>query len=211
MPKNKLRKFAEIKGFSNVFEISADAKIRKRKYFRNKNPIVLELGCGKGEYTLSLARRHPEKNFIGVDIKGARIWRGAKTALEENLTNVVFLRVGIERIDTLFHEGEISEIWITFPDPYPKNRQEKNRLVSPPFLIMYKKILRPGGIIHLKTDDLNLFQYTIKTLERHGCKIKEIVEDLYSHDVSPLLQIKTTYEMKHLEEGKKIYYLSFHF
>lgn len=212
MAKRKLKKFAEITKFENVLEFPEDVKGNWSSVFRNKNPIILELGCGKGEYTLELARKYPKKNFIGVDIKGERIWRGAKTALEEKLGNVVFLRIGIEVITNYFDKQEVEEIWITFPDPYPKNRQRKKRLMSPVFLKNYKEVLKPKGLIHLKTDELKFFNYTIQVLKSEKYKISKEIRDLYKNEVEdPSLKIQTTYEKMHLEDGRKIYYLCFTF
>ncbi|MBU0530550.1 MAG: tRNA (guanosine(46)-N7)-methyltransferase TrmB [Nanoarchaeota archaeon] len=211
MAKKKLRKFAEVKTFSNVFEFPEKMAGKWNDYFKNKNPFILELGCGKGDYTLALARLFPKKNLIGVDRKADRIWRGAKTALEEKITNATFLRIYIEKITDYFSNGEVDEIWITFPDPFPKRRSVKKRLTSPSFLNMYRQILKPDGLIHLKTDDLRFFQYTIQVLKSEKYKIRKQITDIYSSEVDELLQIKTTYEKRHMEEGRKIHYLCFSF
>src|SRR5574341_2560269 len=169
MTVKKLQRFAELSTFSNTFQNPAGMKGNWNKlYFKNDHPIILELACGKGEYTLELAKRFSGRNFIGVDLKGARLWRGAKTALEQNLTNVAFLRIPIEKITEYFAQNDVEEIWITFPDPFPRKGKAKKRLTSPRFLNLYRQILRPWGLVHLKTDDLNLFEYTREILKGEG-------------------------------------------
>ncbi|MFA5318055.1 MAG: tRNA (guanosine(46)-N7)-methyltransferase TrmB [Patescibacteria group bacterium] len=224
MPKNKLKKFAEIKTFSNVIRPAKPQNIDWKKHFGNDNPITLELACGKGDYTLGLARIYPNRNFIGIDIKGARLWKGAKTALEEKLANVAFLRARIENLEKYFipenvetrliasllkkSQPIIPEIWITFPDPFPRKRDAKRRLTSPRFLEIYKKILQPGGIIHLKTDNLSFFNYSVETSEAENWQIKKIINNIYSLKTLPFnLQIKTFYEEQHLKNNKQIHYL----
>lgn len=220
--KNKLKRFKENETFSNVIqptreEAETDALSLKgnwrKDFFKNDNPIVLELGCGKGEYSLSLAKLHPEKNFLGIDIKGARFWRGAKTAIEENLTNVGFLRTQIELIDLLFEENEVNEIWITFPDPQIKYKRTKHRLTNLEFLSKYKKILDPEGIVHLKTDSEFMHGYTLGILQGIGDKIEYAHHDVYGNDQSPreVVEIQTYYESQYLEQAKKITYLRFKF
>jgi tRNA (guanine-N7-)-methyltransferase len=179
-------------------------------YFKNDFPITLELACGKGEYTIALAQRFPNRNFIGVDIKGVRLWSGAKRAAELNLKNAAFLRIKIDRISDCFAENEVDEIWLTFPDPYPKHRRGHHRLTSARFLNMYQKILKPGGLIHLKTDEAILYEYTQAVVKSVGGKVHEAVDDLYaqSHD-DDLQTIKTTYEAKHLVRGDTIKYVKF--
>src|SRR3954468_5439933 len=171
MGKDKLRRFAEIETFSNVLQLDA-GKVYKGQwsdgFFKNNNPVVVELACGKGEYTVNLAQMFPDKNFIGIDYKGNRIWRGAKTALEDGVNNVAFLRMQIENLVDYFAPGEVDEIWITFPDPQPQLSREKKRLTSPRFLQMYRQILKPGGMIHLKTDNDQLYQYTLQIIEDEG-------------------------------------------
>jgi len=178
--------------------------------FKNDNPIVLELACGKGDYTLALAQKYPNKNFIGIDSKGARIYTGATRAIVASLSNVAFARLKIENIVNFFAPGEVSEIWITFPDPFPKKGDAKRRLSSPSFLERYKQICKPGATIHFKTDDLPLFHFTKQTVHGTGRKCLYYREDIYS---APLeleeLEIKTYYEKMHLEEGRTINYLSF--
>jgi len=173
---------------------------------------VLELGCGKGDYTVGLSVKYPNVNFMGVDRKGARMWRGAKTSQEENIQNVAFLRIKIEQLLYCFGNDEVDGIWITFPDPIPKERKSKRRLTSPQFLKKYRTILKPGGIIHLKTDNSDLFQYTIEVLKDQPVDILYQTFDLYNSDYdgdAPLIQ--TYYEKKYLVEGKPINYLKFRF
>ncbi len=220
--KNKLKRFKENETFANVIQPSRDEILNdthelkgnwKRDLFKNNNPIVLELGCGKGEYTVNLARRSPGKNFIGIDIKGARFWRGAKTALEENLANVCFLRIQIELIDRLFAENEVDEIWITFPDPQIKYKRTKHRLTNIDFLNKYKRILKPEGVVHLKTDSEFMHGYTLGLLHGLGEEIEYAHHDVYGNDHSPkeVTQIQTFYESQYLEENKKITYVRFKF
>lgn len=179
-------------------------------FFRNQHPLVLEIGCGKGEYTLGLAQRYPLKNFIGIDIKGARMWRGCKSSNEQEMSNVAFLRIHVQRIETFFAGSEVSEIWITFPDPQPKQRQEKKRLTHPRFLDWYRQVLSPDGIIHLKTDNVGLYEYTLATLTALKHPVLFSTNDLYQADQeNELTGIQTHYEKMFLAEGKKICYLKF--
>ena len=217
--KNKLKRFAENEGFANVVQPDRERLLdgdfphagKWNAFFGNDQPLVLELGCGKGEYTLGLARRYPNRNFIGVDIKGARLWRGAKTALEEPLENVVFLRTHIELIDKAFAQGEVSEIWITFPDPQIKFKRTKHRMTNPEFLERYRRILKPGGRLHLKTDSEFMHGYTLGLLQGLGLKIHYSTHDIYRNEGAPeeVTQIQTFYEKQYLERGKPITYLSF--
>lgn len=217
--KNKLKRFKENETFENVIqpqrkEVLSGTFSLKGKWgtlFGNTNPIVLELGCGKGEYTLGLARRNPDKNFIGVDIKGARLWRGAKTALENSQKNVAFLRTQISLIDRLFATEEVSEIWITFPDPQIKFKRTKHRLTNIEFLQKYKKILQKKGTIHLKTDSEFMHGYTLGLLQGLGSEILYANHDVYRNEGSPkeVLEIQTFYENQYLERGKPITYLKF--
>lgn len=184
-----------------------------RDFFKNDNPIVLELGCGKGEYTIALAEKFPQKNFIGIDIKGARFWRGAKTALENGMKNVAFLRTQIEIVDFAFAENEVSEIWITFPDPQIKFRRTKHRLTHPDFLRKYHQILHEKGIVHLKTDSEFLHGYTHGIIQAEGHQVLLSNHNVYHPDNRELPQeitsIQTFYEQKFLENGKNITYLRF--
>ena len=220
--KNKLKKFIENESFSNVIqperkELLADSFIYKgnwnKHYFKNNNPIIVELGCGKGEYTVNLAKSNPSKNYIGIDIKGARFWRGAKTSLDENLENVVFLRTQIELIDFVFGKQEVKEIWLTFPDPQIKYQRRKHRLTNPLFLNIYKNILVDKGMVHLKTDSEFLHGYTLGVLK--GLSIKPLFSnhDIYKNNNAPaeVINIKTHYEKLFLETKKNISYIRFSF
>jgi len=220
--KNKLKKFIENESFSNVIqperkELLSDSFIYKgnwnKLYFKNNNPIIVELGCGKGEYTVNLAKSNPSKNYIGIDIKGARFWRGAKTSLDENLENVVFLRTQIELIDFVFGKQEVKEIWLTFPDPQIKYQRRKHRLTNPLFLNLYKNILVDKGMVHLKTDSEFLHGYTLGVLK--GLSIKPLFSnhDIYKNNNAPaeVINIKTHYEKLFLETKKNISYLRFSF
>jgi len=209
MAHHKLKKFADLATFSNTVQLDPVYKGKWRAdFFKNQNPLTLELACGKGDYTLELARRFPAKNFIGIDIKGARLWCGAKTALAEGLTNVAFLRIYIDHILEYFEAGEISEIWLTFPDPFPKNHNIQKRLTHPRFVQMYRKILANGGKLHFKTDDEQLFRYTQKVLKSENAHFHTIVDDLYAAGIDDeLLLIQTTFEKSHLANGRTIRYL----
>jgi len=217
MAKKKLERFAEMETFPNVIQPSF-GEVFGRDYllkgawssraFGNDNPIVLELGCGKGEYTTGLARKFPGKNFIGVDIKGSRIWRGARTALSEHLDNVFFLRTHIEIIRSFFGKDEVDEIWLTFPDPQLK--KVRKRLTAPRFLNSYAGFLKPGGLIHLKTDSGELYNYTLEVARYNNLTIITASCDLYHSGLnSDILGIRTFYELQFLERGLRIYYLCF--
>ena len=201
--------------FSNVLQLDAGKPFKglwAKDFFKNSNPVVLELACGKGEYTVNLATLFSDKNFIGIDYKGNRIWRGAKTALEDGIHNVGFLRIQIETILEYFEPGEIDEIWITFPDPQPQESREKKRLTSPRFLEKYKAILKPGGAINLKTDNDGFYSYTREKVMELNLNLHIKTEDLYhSEFVTEVLAIKTYYEKKYLKENKNINYLKFSF
>jgi len=216
--KNKLKRFEENETFTNVIqptreEVAAGFSLKGKwsEHFGNTNPIVLELGCGKGEYTVGLARLNSSKNFIGIDIKGARFWRGAKTALEENLENVAFLRTQIELIDELFATNEVSEIWITFPDPQIKFKRTKHRMTNQSFIEKYKKVLITNGLVHLKTDSEFMHGYTLGLLHGSGLEINYANHDVYKNEGSPeeVLKIQTFYENQYLQEGKPITYIQF--
>ncbi|HEK18824.1 MULTISPECIES: tRNA (guanosine(46)-N7)-methyltransferase TrmB [unclassified Mucilaginibacter] len=215
MGKDKLRRFAEIETFSNVMQLDAGKPLKgnwAKDFFKNGNPVVLELACGKGEYSVNLAKMFPDKNFIGIDYKGNRIWRGAKTALEEGVNNVGFLRIQIENLLDYFAPGEVDEIWITFPDPQPQLSREKKRLTSPRFLQKYKELLKPGGYVNLKTDNDGLHAYTAEKIEELGLLLSVRTENLYhSPYVTEVLSIKTYYEKKYLADNKNINYLKFSF
>ncbi len=222
MGKDKLRKFAENKTFWNVIEPTREEVLQdfrfkgkwKKEFFQNENPIVLELGCGKGEYSVGLGQHFPDKNFLGIDVKGARFWRGAKTAVETGMKNVGFLRTQIELIDSLFSEGEIDEIWITFPDPQIKYKRAKHRLIHPVFLEKYKRIMdMDKGSIHLKTDSEFLHGYANGLLQGLGYKILASHHDIYGapeYELPSYIRgIKTYYEKMFLNENKPITYLNF--
>jgi tRNA (guanine-N7-)-methyltransferase len=217
--KNKLKRFRENDTFENVLQPDrddvqkglCDLKGKWSAFFKNDNPIVLELGCGKGEYTIGLASQDKNKNFIGVDLKGARFWRGAKTAKEEGLTNVAFLRTQIELIDLLFEENEVSEIWITFPDPQIKYKRTKHRLTNKIFLNKYNYILDKNGVVNLKTDSEFMHGYTLGLLHGLGLEVIYANHDVYKNEGSPkeVLTIQTFYENQYLEKGKPITFTQF--
>lgn len=214
----KLKRFEEIAAFPNVSEYTdfQSEEIQKPKgkwkaeIFENDHPITLELACGKGEYALKLSKQFPQRNIIGIDIKGARIWKGASRALQENRENIHFLRVYIDHLEEYFGAGEVDDIWITFPDPYPKGSDRNKRLTSPKFLSIYQKVLAPNGTIRLKTDSDQLFSYTKWTIEQTECKVLDVVEDIYDERPDdPLLTHKTYFEKKHLKRGRTISYIEF--
>ncbi|MCB9202650.1 MAG: tRNA (guanosine(46)-N7)-methyltransferase TrmB [Flavobacteriales bacterium] len=220
MAKNKLRRFAENELLNNVIQPTREElfdgfelKGKWHSFFKNNNPIVLELGCGKGEYSIGLAKRFPEKNFIGIDIKGARFWVGAKQAKGENLSNVAFVRSQIELIDYIFAQNEVSEIWITFPDPQIKFRRTKHRLTHPEFLKKYHKVLNPDGILHLKTDSEFLHGYTHGVLNAENHTVIQSNHNIYHRDevnLEPYVkEIQTHYENLFKNEGKHITYIKF--
>ena len=216
MGKNKLRRFAENETFDNLFQhtnfdaLNQPFPLRGEwhsQYFKNNNPIVLELGCGRGEYTIGLAERFPDKNFIGIDRKGARIWRGCKDAIEKSLKNVAFLRISIEDIESYFALNEVQEIWVTFPDPQPK--KERRRLISPNFISKYRKFLTSNGILHLKTDSREFYDYVLETAPTGNWIIVDNIPNLYNTEsISVQKEIQTFYEKKWLLEKKTIFYLS---
>jgi tRNA (guanine-N7-)-methyltransferase len=216
--KKKLLHFAENKTFPHFFEPSYDELFRgyelkgnwKKNFFKDGHSLIIELGCGKGEYTVGLAERYPNKNFLGIDRKGARMWRGAKTSFENGLTNVGFIRSRIEQLSLLFNENEVDEIWITFPDPQPKKKNARKRLTSGRFLDMYQKILIPGGKIHLKTDSPIMFEYTLDLISKEGFTLIYQTDNLYESDwTGEAKLIQTHYEKGYLEKGIKINYLIF--
>lgn len=215
MGKDKLRRFAEIETFDNVLQLEEGKPLKGQwssAHFKNNNPVVLELACGKGEYTVNLAQLFPDKNFIGVDYKGNRIWRGAKTALEEGVPNVAFLRIQIENLTDYFAKGEVDEIWITFPDPQPQLSREKKRLTSPRFLEKYVEVLKPGGFVNLKTDNDGLYAYTAEKIQELSLNEHVNTADLYNSEFADeVLSIKTYYEKKYLAHNKNINYLKFSF
>lgn len=214
--KRKLERFKEIEGQLNVIEPSKEIYHRvKGKWnesiFKNNNPITIELACGRGEYTVGLASLFPSSNYIGVDIKGERIWKGSSRAREENLSNVAFLRTMILLIENFFEAGEVTEIWITFPDPRPKKRDIKRRLTSPRFLSIYKRLLKPGGYVRLKTDNTGLYDYSLEELQfRQDISDLRFTDDVYNSDLqSECFDIKTKFEEEFASKGEKIKYLRF--
>lgn len=225
--RNKLLKFSEILTFPNVLENFDGSKpiltlapgqsvefqgVWSKSFFKNEQPITLELACGRGEYSLALARNYPDRNFLGIDVKGARIWQGAKVALAEKLDNVGFIRTRIEQLPHFFAAGEIDEMWITFPDPFLKTRKSDRRLTSIPFLKRYQQFLKPGGLIHLKTDSPELFEFSLEMMEeaKDMVTVEAINKDIYAGELPiPELDYKTYYEGMHLAIGRKIKYLRF--
>jgi tRNA (guanine-N7-)-methyltransferase len=223
--RNKLQKFAEVAAFEHVYEnfdpehqvLTCCGKVVSmrgawgEKHFNNHNPITLELACGKGEYTVGLSQMFPQRNIIGVDVKGARIWKGAGRTLEYGLSNAAFLRTRIEMLANFFEQGEVDEIWIVFPDPFPRESKANRRLTAPPFLDIYRKVVKPDGFVHLKTDDQNLYEFTLETLQAHeGATLLYHNDDIYKGPLPfPELDIKTFYERQHLAAGKTIKYIRF--
>lgn len=219
MAKNKLRRFIDISTYPNFFEAPLEEAFRRdyrmkgrwgTGFFQNGSPVVLELGCGKGEYTSGLARKFVDKNFIGVDVKGSRMWVGATDALENQLRNVAYLRTRIEWISSCFGPGEVSEIWITFPDPQPRSPRISKRLTSARFLEQYRTFLCPKGVIHLKTDSTLLYEYTRDLIEYNGLEMLENTPNLYNDDIADdILGIQTFYERLFMAKGATIKYLKF--
>ena len=225
MGHNKLKRFAEVATFSNVFQPTEliDGKVEfplrgkwNKEYFKNDNPIILELGCGKGEYTVGLAKRFPDKNFIGMDIKGARLWRGAKIAFESKMNNVAFVRNRIDFIESYFGPDEVSEIWIPFPDPYPREGKTEKRLMSFSFVTRYRNLTKPGAVIHLKTDNEGLYEFAMEQVSLNKYKLLANSDNVYAdadklgeERYGLLTQIQTYYETQFLKQGKKIHYVEF--
>lgn len=218
--KNKLKRFKENETFNNVIQPTRDELVNQQfslkgnwnaQFFKNSNPLVLELGCGKGEYSVALAQKYPDKNFIGIDIKGARFWRGAKTAIETGLDNVAFLRTQIELIDYAFGKNEVDEIWITFPDPQIKYKRTKHRMTNSAFLQRYKSILKPDGVVNLKTDSEFMHGYTLGLLHGEGHEVLYANHNVYKQEGSPeeVTSIQTFYESQYLEQDKAITYIRF--
>ena len=218
--KNKLKRFRENETFKNVFQPTREELTEQQyehkgqwnaNFFKNDNPLVLELGCGKGEYTVALSKKFPNKNFIGIDIKGARFWRGAKTAIEDNIPNVAFIRTQIELVEHVFAQNEVDEIWITFPDPQIKYKRTKHRMTNAEFLKRYKSILKSDGIVNLKTDSEFMHGYTLGLLQGAGHEILYANHDVYKQEGSPeeVTSIQTFYESQYLEQNKPITYIRF--
>jgi tRNA (guanine-N7-)-methyltransferase len=210
MAQKKLIRFAELETFPNVLQYPQNMQGNWHAFFQNNQPITLELACGKGEYAVGLGRLYPDKNFIGIDIKGNRIWKGAKTALNEGLKNVAFLRTQIDQLTDYFANGEVSEIWITFPDPQLRLSKMKKRLTHPKFLRLYQNILQENGIIHLKTDSPDLYNFTKAVIDLYGLKTITDKDDLYKDDnLRDELKIKTHYESLDIAQSNKVHYLAF--
>jgi tRNA (guanine-N7-)-methyltransferase len=210
MGQKKLIRFKAIGNYANVLEKPENIKGKWKVFFKNDNPITLELACGKGEYSVGLGELHKDRNFIGVDIKGNRIYTGAKKALAQKLDNVAFLRIEIGQITDYFAEGEVSEIWIIFPDPFLRESKAKNRLTHTRFLNLYQHILKKGATVNLKTDSKELYDFTLEMIQEHGCAIHENIADVYGKGKAVgALGIQTFYEQMHLAEGRTIYFVSF--
>lgn len=215
MPRTNSLRFAELKILPNVYELDDAKPLRNHwhaHHFGNDRPIVLELGCGKAEHTLGMARLFPQQNYIGIDYKGNRIWKGATNARAEGLDNIAFLRCQIEHLEEYIGENEVNELWVTFPDPQPRDSRAKKRLTSPRFLAIYRRILRPGGTVHLKTDDDGIFAYTQQMIDELGLNLIRSTNDLHNSPLlDDLLAVTTHYESLFLKEGKAINYLQFSF
>ena len=211
MPKNKLKRILALPSFDNVIDNPSHFKGEWNVvYFHNNNPITLELGCGKGDYVIELAQKFPDQNFIGMDLKGARLYIGAKRCEELHLDNVGFIQTNIEDIEDIFEKDEVQNIWITFPDPYPKKARANKRLTSLKFINLYRKVLVPNGTIFFKTDDENLYKFSLEILEKENCTIQKNSADIYNNEnLDGLIKFQTTYETKHLKAGKKIKYIEF--
>ncbi|WP_163444623.1 tRNA (guanosine(46)-N7)-methyltransferase TrmB [Flavobacterium columnare] len=218
--KNKLKRFKENEIFDNVIQPTRDEVVNgnfpykgkwRSTFFKNDNPIIVELGCGKGEYTIGLASRNPNVNYIGIDVKGARFWRGAKTAVENGMNNTAFVRTQIELIEGVFDAHEIDEIWITFPDPQIKYKRTKHRMTNSEFLKIYKRILKPDGVVNLKTDSEFMHGYTLGLLHGEGHEVLYANHNIYKNEGAPneVLEIQTFYEKQYLEINKAITYIRF--
>ncbi len=211
--RKKLIKILKVDSLPNVFSLEQRSSwLDLQEFFGNSNPLTLEIGCGRGDYAIGFAQRFPDRNFLGVDVKGARLWTGARNAEQLGLRNVAFLRAPAEMLTEILRQGEVAEIWVTFPDPFVKKRTAKRRVTGPAFLATYRKLLRPGGLVHLKTDDPGVFEFTKESLAEEQVEILACVQDLYSGALDgPAVEIQTKYEQQHLAAGKTIRYLSFSF
>jgi tRNA (guanine-N7-)-methyltransferase len=210
MAQKKLMRFEAIKSFPNVLQYPEGMAGKWENYFKNNNPVYLELGCGKGEYTVQLAKIFPENNFIGVDLKGNRIYIGAKKCIEENISNAAFLRTQIDKITNYFSEAEVKEIWLTFPDPQLRKSRAKKRLTHPKFLRLYQRIISKNGLIHLKTDSPDLFAFTLMVIEMYSLTLHESIDNVYEQPkIKEELKIKTHYEGLDIAKSKRIHYVCF--
>lgn len=209
MAQKKLYRFAQIKSFANVLEYPENMQGKWNEFFKNTNPLVLELACGRGEYTVSLAQLQPENNFVGIDVKGHRMYLGAKAALEKELGNAAFLRTQIERIQEFFSPAEVADIWITFPDPHLRTSKAKKRLTHPRFLRLYQQILKPNGTIRLKTDSPKLYEFTKRVIEKYNLLLLDDCNDVHKKSSLESLKIKTHYESLDIAQSKKVFYLQF--
>ncbi|MEP6513406.1 MAG: tRNA (guanosine(46)-N7)-methyltransferase TrmB [Parafilimonas sp.] len=210
MGQKKLMRFEEIKTFPNVLEYPGNMPGQWKKFFKNDNPVTLELACGKGEYVLGLGRMYANRNFIGIDIKGNRLWKGAKAALQQGFSNVAFLRIQIDKITDYFSKDEVTEIWLTFPDPQLRLSKAKKRLTHPNFLRLYKTIVKKDGAIHLKTDSPELYQFTKTVINLYGLELLCDYDDVYSTDnINDELRIRTHYETLDIAKSKRVHYLQF--
>jgi tRNA (guanine-N7-)-methyltransferase len=210
MGHKKLIRFEAIKAFANVLQYPENMPGSWHQFFKNHHPLTLELACGKGEYTIGLARLYPERNFIGIDLKGNRLWAGARQCLAAGITNAAFLRTQIDKITQYFAKAEVKEIWITFPDPQLRLSKSKKRLTHPRFLRLYQQILAPGGFIHVKTDSPDLYRFTKEVIALHGLLLLEDYDNLYGQEtISPELAIKTHYEGLDIAQSNRIHYLRF--
>ena len=210
MAKQKLKRMSTLDAFGNVIQEPKQWRGIWRQFFGNDNPLTVELGCGRAEIAVALAQKYPQRNFIGLDIKGARLWVGAREAATKNLKNICFVRLWAERLPEVFAKSEISEIWITFPDPFRKRAQAKHRLTSARFLAIYRSVLAPSGLLHVKTDDDDLYQFTLETIRRERCSIHRQSCDLYqTHGTEDLVVIQSHYEKQHLKSGRTIKYVCF--
>lgn len=210
MGQKKLKRFAELLEFRHVLQYPENMPGRWKEIFGNDRPITLELACGKGEYTIGLARLFPDRNFLGVDVKGNRLWVGARAALWESLSNAAFLRTQIDQISRYFNPGEVEEIWLTFPDPQLRISRVRKRLTHPKFLRLYQQILKPGGYIHLKTDSPVLYRFTLQVAELYGLPVEESIDDLYAlADPGEVLSIQTHYEKLDIAGSQRVHYIRF--
>lgn len=211
MPRKKLQRFAQLDKLENVIQChQAKAPNKFKKLLKKNSEIILELGCGTGDYSLALAQQNPQAQIVGIDIQGERLWHGAIKAKDQSLKNILWLRIRIENLLDYLPKNSVSEIWLTFPDPYPKKRQSKKRLTAPNFLQIYKKILKANGQIHLKTDDNNLFYYSLDSIENNGGKVLKQISNIYRQSrPNKILRIQTNFEKKHLQAEKSIQYIKF--